>query len=90
MTALALLTENEAAARLRVCARTLRKARQAGHLQYIRIGRKVLYAPDDLDLFVERVRVVEAPRPKRAGAGASPNRTTGVIVPFSKRAGRRE
>jgi len=39
MTAPALLTEDEAAQALRVCARTLRKARREGRLSYVLIGR---------------------------------------------------
>lgn len=88
MTSPALLTEDEAAQALRVCARTLRKERQAGRLPYILIGRRVLYAPSDLETFLERARTTDAPQPKRVGAGrgkVAPNRQSGVIVPFSKR-----
>ncbi len=82
-----LVTEVEAAAQLRVCARTLRKERQAGRLPYILVGRRVLYAPSDLETFIERARAITAPAPpKRNGQGKiSENRRTGVIVPFSQR-----
>lgn len=43
-----LLTEKEAAQRLSLCTRTLRKARQDGELPYILIGRAVRYAVADL------------------------------------------
>jgi len=84
----ALLTEQEAADVLKLCPRTLRKERQAGRLPYILVGRSVRYAPSDLDQFIERSRMVDTPRPKRAGGKASANHRTGVIVPFSQR-GRR-
>jgi hypothetical protein len=51
-----LLTEAEAAAKLKLCERTLRKARQAGHLAYIRYGRAIRYAPADLESFIESAR----------------------------------
>jgi len=84
----ALLTEQEAAAALRLCTRTLRKERQAGRLPYILIGRSVRYAPEDLDQFVATMRTIETSRPKRSGGKASANHRAGVIVPFSQR-GRR-
>ena len=51
-----LLTEAEAAARLKVCERTLRKERQAGRLSYVLIGRCVRYTPEDLQTYVQRAR----------------------------------
>jgi len=83
-----LLTEQDAAATLKVCPRTLRKERQAGRLPYILIGRSVRYAPSDLEVFVQRSRTIDVPRQKRSGGKASPNHRSGVIVPFSQR-GRR-
>lgn len=52
-----LLTEEEAAERLRVCCRTLRKARQSGDLSFHLIGRNVRYSESDLAKFIERSRV---------------------------------
>lgn len=56
MTTTGLLKEEDAARYLQVCGRTLRKERQAGRLAYVRIGRKVLYSPADLDSFIEGAR----------------------------------
>lgn len=62
-----LLTEAEAAAKLKLCERTLRKERQAGRLPYIRFGRAIRYAQADLESFIEGARqcqsiVEKAPR----------------------------
>ena len=67
----ALLTELEAAERLRVCPRTLRKERQAGRLAYILIGRCVKYHPADLESFIERARICQSladPAPRSTGS----------------------
>lgn len=66
-----LLTEAEAAARLRVCTRTLRKERQAGRLTYVRIGTKVLYSPDDLNRFIKDARECLSPALPARRSGAS-------------------
>src|SRR5687768_10378345 len=60
--AVALLTEAEAAARLRVCGRTLRKMRQAGEIAYIRPPRSrcIRYHPDDLQAFIESARICQS------------------------------
>lgn len=55
-----LLTEAEAAARLSVCERTLRKERQAGRLPYIKFGRAIRYAPADLESFIESARLCQS------------------------------
>ncbi len=88
MTDQLLLTEVEAAERLRLCTRTLRKARKDGALHYILIGRAVRYTVADLESFVERLRKVEPaclpPKPPRTKA--APQRGGGdVIVPFRER-----
>lgn len=51
-----LLTEKEAAARLSISPRTLRKLRQDGELHYIRVRSSIRYSPDDLDRYVESAR----------------------------------
>lgn len=51
-----LMTEDEAAQALRLCAKTLRKARQQGELSFVRIGRNVRYSESDLAQFIERSR----------------------------------
>lgn len=84
-----LLTEDEAAARLRVCGRTLRRERQAGNVPYILIGRCVRYHPDDLERLIESKRIADQPAPtKRTGRGGrkvARNHGEGGIVPFSER-----
>jgi excisionase family DNA binding protein len=80
VTAPALLTEIEAAEALRVCPRTLRKARQEGKLSYVLIGRAVRYTADDLQGFIEASRQDRQPCQRRTNA-----RKTGNIVPFSAR-----
>ncbi len=92
-----LLTEAEAADRLRLCQRTLRKARQQGLLHYVLIGRAVRYTVADLESFIDALRQqVPAPcqppdpsplpraQPARKGHGKRA-RTSGVIVPFTAR-----
>lgn len=86
----ALLTEEEAAAAFRVCARTLRKERQAGRLSYILIGRCVRYDPSDLQAYIERLKTVDrAPVSKAAARKVGANQKSGVIVPFSQRSASR-
>jgi excisionase family DNA binding protein len=63
MTAPALLTEAEAAEALKVCSRTLRKARAEGRLQFVQIGRAVRYRPDQLDAFINDNSRIETPCP---------------------------
>lgn len=90
MTTPILLTEPEAAERLRLCTRTLRKARHEGLLRCILIGRAVRYTVEDLESYVEQLRQVQPPCPS-----AQPTRVRtvpkrgGVIIPFSERNARR-
>jgi excisionase family DNA binding protein len=51
-----LLTANEAAKMLRVSPRTVWTLTQEGSLACVRIGRRVLYDPADLQAFVQRCR----------------------------------
>lgn len=82
-----LLTEVEAAERLNLCQRTLRKARQSGQLHYIAIGRSVRYTIDDLESFVATLRQVQpnCPKPRTNTKSARPNGKDCVIVPFTAR-----
>ena len=84
-----LLTSAEAAARLRICERSLRKLRKAGLIRYIAKGeRGVLYRDADCEEYLaSRERRDEpcqlpakTPQP-RAKAG----RIVGNIIPFSER-----
>ncbi|MED5546088.1 MAG: helix-turn-helix domain-containing protein [Pseudomonadota bacterium] len=75
MSAPALFTEQEAAQALKVCTRTLRKARQDGALSFVRIGRNVRYSEADLAQFIERSREclsTSAPA-RRSGSTRSPS-----------------
>lgn len=70
-----LLTEPEAAERLRIGERTLRGIRQRGEIKYVLIGaRKIFYRPEDCDEYVAAHVRVEQPcpiqrKPKRQKAG---------------------
>lgn len=81
-----LLTEGEAAERLRIGERTLRGIRQRGEIKYVLIGaRKIFYRPEDCDEYVATHVRVEQPchtssKPRRARRGSS----DGKIVPFSR------
>jgi len=80
-----LLTEAEAAKRLRIGERTLRQLRCDGKIRYIALtARKIAYRLEDCEEYLAaRVRVNDpaavAPRPKRRA------RPTGKIVPYSER-----
>lgn len=87
MTEQLLLTEAEAAERMRLCTRTLRKARQEGLLHFVLIGRAVRYTMADLESYIERLRQVQPqcspPRPTRRSS--MPNKRQGEVVPFTVR-----
>src|SRR5690242_7971457 len=82
-----LLTEEEAARRLNLCPRTLRKERQAGRLPYILIGRAVRYTITDLEQFVEASRQDKAPcqSTSRKGRPTSTSTSCGKVVAFTAR-----
>lgn len=91
MTDALLLTEAEAAERLRVCTRTLRKARHAGLLHYVLIGRAIRYTLPDLESYIECLRQVQpvCPTKEPTRRTARPSRKGGEIVPFTVRNARR-
>lgn len=75
-----LLTEEEAAEQLKLCARTLRRERQAGRIRYVALaGRRIAYRPEDCLAYIEsRLRLAtpseRIPRPKaRPGRGEDAN-----------------
>lgn len=84
-----LLTEPEAAERLRIGERTLRDIRKRGGIRYVLIGaRKIFYRPEDCDEYVAAHVRVEQPchmqsKPRRIRRGDQSNN----IVPFSRRKG---
>lgn len=84
----ALLTEREAAERLSICERTLRKERQAGRLPYIKFGRAIRYAPADLEAFIESARLCQSIAEKAPRIGGI--RSLSPVVDFeAARAARR-
>lgn len=87
MTRQLLLTEAEAADRLRLSQRTLRKARQDGQLRYVLIGRAVRYTEQDLETFIDSLRTVQPQCPPKSPPtrNVKPSRKSGVIVPFTVR-----
>lgn len=84
MTEPLLLTEEEAARRLLMHPRTLRKLRSEGAIRYVRTtGRKVAYRPEDCAAFVERQSRLETPvdLPRAKGRGRTrPRRPEGGNV----------
>jgi excisionase family DNA binding protein len=58
----ALLTHDEAAARIGVCAKTLRQLRKQGLVRYVAVtGRLIKYRPEDCDAFLESRLTVDVP-----------------------------
>ncbi|MXP42943.1 helix-turn-helix domain-containing protein [Allopontixanthobacter sediminis] len=72
----ALLTEHEAAEALRVCTRTLRKARQEGALPYVRFGRTIRYTESDLTQFIEKARECHSTSAKAPRSGGTRSQST--------------
>lgn len=84
-----LLTEREAAERLRLAPRTLRELRSMGKISYVRLTpRNIAYRPEDCDEYVasclQRQTPAQDPRPKGIKRSAAPAKAGG-IVPFSQR-----
>jgi excisionase family DNA binding protein len=52
-----LLSREQAAKALGICGRNVDYLRERGQLPFIRIGRRILYAPTDLEQFIEARRV---------------------------------
>ena len=87
MTRQLLLTETEAATRLSLSPRTLRKARSEGKLRYVLIGRAVRYTEDDLTTFIDSLRMVQPacpPKPQPTRSKRS-TRKSAQIIPFTDR-----
>lgn len=80
-----LLTPEEAANRLHMCVKVLRRLRQQGQIRYVALTeRKIRYRPEDCDAFIEeRTRKAE-PCPRTAPKPTQ-KRRHGNIVPFSQR-----
>lgn len=92
MNAPILLNEEDAATRLGIHPRTLRRQREAGKINYILIGRRVLYDLSDIAAFIDRARItpeLAAPsRPIARGRRGKANRPGADIIPFSQRQNR--
>lgn len=82
-----LLSEDQAAKRLLMHPRTLRKLRQQGEIRYVALaGRKIAYRPEDCEAYVQSRLRQDDPLPRpRARQRAVGNRRGGNIVPFSAR-----
>lgn len=84
MNAPLLLTEEQAAERLLMHPRTLRKLRQAGEIRYVNtVGRKIAYRPEDCEAFVQQQSRIQSPPdlPRLKGRGrARPRRPDGGNV----------
>ncbi|WP_405052963.1 helix-turn-helix domain-containing protein [Sphingomonas sp. SORGH_AS_0802] len=87
-----LLTPDQAAARLDVSTKTLRRLRQEGHIRYVAItDRKIRYRPDDCDEFVaSRARKApECPSTSRKTRPISTSTSSGKVVGFTARPGQK-
>lgn len=84
-----LLAPEEAADRISVCTKTLRRLRAQGLIRYVAVTeRKIMYRPEDCDAFLEsRVRMEPPSEPTRRRS-ARRLRSEGNVVSFL--AGRRE
>jgi hypothetical protein len=82
-----LLTEEQAAKRLLIHPRTLRKLRQAGAIRYVALtGRRIGYRPEDCIAYVEsQLRQEQHAPPRGRSSRAAGNRREGNIIPFSAR-----
>lgn len=82
--ALPYLTPAEAAARLRICTKTLGKLRRDGLIRYVAVtARKVGYLPQDCDDYLEsRARYAE-PIQSRPRVGKRRLVRTGNVVPIT-------
>lgn len=81
-----LLSHDQAAARLHVCAKTLRRIRQKGLIRYVAVTeRKIFYRPEDCDAYLascERVAVPIEPTKRRGGSRL---RNEANVVSFTAR-----
>lgn len=89
MTDRLLLTEEEAAERLLMSTRTLRKLRQDGDIRYVALsGRKIAYRLEDCINYIEtRLRVADPSPVTRRAPKSVGNRRNTNIIPFSARQG---
>lgn len=89
-----LLTEDQAAAELHVCTRTLRRMRQRGEIRYVAVtARTILYRPEDVAAFVEqRATVQHSPGPHHKVRPSRKRRNVdsdAVVISFDPRRAQR-
>lgn len=86
MTTDRLLSHDEAAAHIHVCARTLRSLRQHGLIPYVAItSRKKLYRVEDLDAFLASRVTVEVHVPTKRRGSRKRLREEPNVVSFTAR-----
>jgi excisionase family DNA binding protein len=82
----ALLTHDQAAARIGVCAKTLRQLRKQGMIRYVAVtGRKIFYRPEDCDAFLESRVTVDVPAEPTHRRRGKRLRNGGNVVSFMDR-----
>jgi hypothetical protein len=82
-----LLTPDQAAARLRVCTKTLRQLRQQGLIRHVAVSkRKIFYRPEDCDAYLESCVTVAVPQePTRLRGPGRRLRVEQNVVSFTAR-----
>lgn len=81
-----LLTPAEAAARLRICTKTLRRLRQDGRISYVAVSqRKILYRPGDCDAFVRAAVTSATPVRATHRLNQERSRSASAVVSFTAR-----
>lgn len=85
------LTEAQAAERLHVCTRTLRRIRQSGAIRFVAVtARTILYRPEDIEAFVEqRARLNHIPEPRKSARTNQKRKDGPVVVSFTARRAQR-
>ena len=82
----ALLTHDQAAARIGVCAKTLRQFRKQGLIRYVAVTeRKIFYRPEDCDAFLESRVKVDIPAQPTLRRRGRQLRQDANVVSFSAR-----
>jgi hypothetical protein len=83
---MSLLTHDEAAARIGVCAKTLRQLRKQGAIRYVAVtARLIKYRPEDCDAFLESRVTVDVPAEPTHRRRGKRLRSAGNVVSFSAR-----
>jgi hypothetical protein len=82
-----LLTHDQAAERIGVCAKTLRQFRKQGLIRYIALtGRKIAYRPEDCDAFIESRATFDVPcQPTQRRRGRQLRSSANVVSFMARR-----